>query len=277
MPDIQALASQVKQLEHSFASWDKIVIWLMAITVIVSLGYFLVFLVAHKKSEQLKNAQAVLIRAQEEKLSTDLKDKELKIAEADSKAARANERAQTIEHDNLALRNDLNTAVGKVAGLQKDAADAKTTQQKVEVELARQRERAAIAEQSLLKLQERIKYRTLSVEQRLHLIEILKNAPKGPVDICCVLGDEEGLSFAKQIHEVIKASGWPTSGVSQGAYGGSNPVDIRIIVRDAQTAPKYAAVLQHAFGSVGIPLGGIEKSDMEEGEVQILVGNKPVK
>src|SRR6266478_4274798 len=48
-------------------------------------------------------------------------------------------------------------AEGRVAGLEKTAADAKTAQQKVETELARQQERAALAERALLQMKESLK------------------------------------------------------------------------------------------------------------------------
>lgn len=255
---------------------------MLAATALVAAAYFIVTFLSNRKATQLKDAQAAVIRAKDEQLAGDLKDRDLRIAEAGSNAAQANEKARTLEHANLILRNDLNEAAGKVAAIQKDAADAqkdaadaKAAQQRVEVEWAKQKERAAIAERALLELQERIKPRRISMEQRTRLVEMLKQGPKGPVDIACVLGDGEGLALAGQIDEVLKTSGWLTSGVSQGVYAGGNPVGVGILVRDARTAPSYAAVLQRAFGSVAIPLGGAEKADLPEGKVVILVGSKP--
>lgn len=53
-----------------------------------------------------------------------------------------------------------------LAGLQKAASDAKAAQQKVEIDLEKQKERTATAEKNLLELQERIKDRHLSAENR---------------------------------------------------------------------------------------------------------------
>lgn len=201
-------------------------------------------------------------------------DADARIEEAKAGAAKASETAKRLEHDNLVLRNDLNTEIGKVAGLQKDAADAKAAQQKVETDLAKQQEKTANAERALLELQRRIEPRRISTEQRKRLVEMLSIGPKGAVTIACVLGDAEGCSFAQQIADVVNASGWPHTGVDQAVYTG-NPVGFGIIVRNAITAPPHAAVLQRAFFSVGIPLAGAERPEQPEGTVEILVGNKP--
>ena len=61
-------------------------------------------------------------------------------------------------------------ADARVAGLEQDAANAKT-------EMAKQQARAATAERNLLELQERIKPRHLSEEQKKALIRQLSSLP----------------------------------------------------------------------------------------------------
>jgi hypothetical protein len=95
----------------------------------------------------------------------------------------------------------------------------------------------------------------------------------GKVDIMCVLG--EGLAFAQDVSDAINSAGWPPTGISQGAYTPRNPVGFGIVVHSAATAPPYATALQRAFFSIGLPLGGAENSNLPEGQVQIVVGNKP--
>jgi hypothetical protein len=192
------------------------------------------------------------------------------------------EQVANLEHSNLTLRGQVATletsgaeAKKDVAGLQKAAADATASQQKVEIELAKQQEKTATAERALLVLQRRMEPRRISSEQRTRLIERLSRGPKGKVSISCVLGDGEGLAFANDIEEVLKVSGWPSEGVSQSVFQGSNPVGFGIIVHSAAKAPPYAQLLQQAFFSIGIPMGGAEKPDVPEDAVQILVGNKP--
>ena len=105
---------------------------------------------------------------------------------------------------------------------------------------------------------------------------MLSHGPKGKVTIDCVVGDAEGQTFANDVLEVLKSSGWPVEGVDQGIYsGGANPVGFGILVHRAATAPQYAGVLQSAFFSVGLAMGGAESDTVPEGTVQIIVGNKP--
>jgi hypothetical protein len=67
-------------------------------------------------------------------------DANARISEAKATSDQANERSKKLENQNLALS-------GSVAGLQKDASDAKAKQQQVELELGEQQERVAEANQ----------------------------------------------------------------------------------------------------------------------------------
>lgn len=158
-----------------------------------------------------------------------------------------------------------------------DAASAKERTVKLELEAAQQREKAANAERELFEVKNQIKPRRLDAVQRASLIVALSQAnPKGLVTVNCVLGDGEGFAFASQIDDVLKAAGWPTTGVNQGVYaGGANPVGFGILVRSAAKAPPHAGALQHAFTAAGMPLAGAEQSSIDEGTVILLIGNKP--
>ncbi len=187
-----------------------------------------------------------------------------------------------LENSNLTLRGqvanlEINAATANkdLAVLQKSATDAKAAQQKVEIDLAKQQAKTADAEKSLLELQRHMQPRRISPEQRARLVAILAQGPKGKVSINCVLGDGEGHTFANDVDSALKASGWETDGVNQGVYSGGNPIGFGIVVHSAITAPPYAATLQRAFFSVGLPLGGMENGQFPEGKVDILVGNKP--
>jgi hypothetical protein len=90
-----------------------------------------------------------------------------------------------------------------------------------------------------------------------------------------IVFDGGGFTFANDVDGVLQASGWETTGVSQGAYSGGNPVGFGIIVRSAIGAPPFAASLQRAFFSIGIPLAGAENPSLADGTVELLVGNKP--
>ncbi len=207
-----------------------------------------------------------------------------RIQEAKATASQADERSKGLEKDNLTLRGQVATletnaaeANKNLAGLQKAAADAKAAQQRVEIDLAKQQERAAKAEKDLAQLKLAVQPRRITAEQQPALIDFLRLGPKGKASITCVMGDGEGNAFATDVAAALKAAGWDVEGggISQAAYAGGNPIGFVILVRNAIGAPPFAAVLQRAFFSIGIPLPGEENPQIEEGKVQIIVGNKP--
>jgi len=157
-----------------------------------------------------------------------------------------------------------------------EATSANERTKALEEEAGKLRERAAKAEKKLFELQESIKPRRISEEQRTRLMTLLSAAsPKGLVGLGCVLGDAEGGTFAEQIDEVLKAAGWPTAGISQATYDGGNPTGLFVLVKSASTAPARAAVLQRVFSEAGIQLPAYTKSNLDTDDVHIIIGTKP--
>ncbi|MGH9426258.1 MAG: hypothetical protein ACRD2L_08145, partial [Terriglobia bacterium] len=141
---------------------------------------------------------------------------------------------------------------------------------------AKQRQRAAEVEKKLFELQEKTKPRQISEAQRTRLTTLLSAAsPKGVVGLGCVRGDAEGGTLAEQIDEVLKAAGWPTTGISQATYDGGNPTGLFVLVKSASTAPARAAVLQRVFSEAGIQLPAYTNSNLGTDEVHIIIGSKP--
>jgi hypothetical protein len=132
------------------------------------------------------------------------------IADASKEAADANAKAKELEQNNLQLQGKIAEESGKVAGLQKSAADARAVQQRVETELAKQQERAANAERSLLELEERIKPRILTGDQRTILVDRLKQFDHGKVIISAELrAGGEGMEYADRLRDLFKyGAGW---------------------------------------------------------------------
>ena len=99
----------------------------------------------------------------------------------------------------------------KIIGLQKDASDAKGAQQKVETELAKQKERTAAAEKSAsdaaLALAKFKQPRSLSPDQQDALIEALKPFVGQPF-ACAVFPDPEPLALLRTLDLNLKSAGW---------------------------------------------------------------------
>jgi multidrug efflux pump subunit AcrA (membrane-fusion protein) len=185
------------------------------------------------------------------------------IAESAARAAEATRRASKAEED-------MTRSVAEAT-----AANERTMV--LEDEAGKLRERAAKSEKTLIELQEKIKSREISQEQRTRLITLLSAAsPKGLVGLGCVFGDAESGTLAEQIDKILKAAGWPTTGISPATYDGENhPAGLFVLVKSASTAPAHATVLQRIFSEAGIQLPAYTKSNLGIDDVHIIVGTKP--
>jgi hypothetical protein len=107
-------------------------------------------------------------------------------------------------------------AVGRVAGLEHDAADAKAAQQRVELDLEKQKERTANAEKELLALQEHNKPRHLIPEKREKVVAALKAFPAQKVNLFAYNGDNEIVGISNEIMDLLgpKGAGWHVSASS---------------------------------------------------------------
>lgn len=255
---IHALTEKVEKLEHALSPWESALMIFIAITAVAALAIFLSEYGSRKIGKQLKDANAALSTAKDDALAQTLGDDKAKIEENKNETAKANERAQKLEHANLTLR-------GEIAILQKTAAE--------------QQERAATAEKDLLELQERIKPRNISPDQRTKLVALLaaipKNGSENKIGVVSLSGDAEGDTFGGQVDEVLRAAGFKTSDRGQAMYVGGHPTGFGFIVRKVATSPSYIAHIQWAFISVGIPMGIAENPELPEGYFSIMVGVKP--
>lgn len=203
--------------------------------------------------------------------------------EAKSTAAQAIERSKILEKDNLTLRGQVATletnaadSQKDVAALQKAAADAKASQQKVEIDLAKQQERAATAEKDLANIKMEMRPRRLTTEQKNNMVAMLRGEPKGEVEVSCVMGDREGNDFATDIGGVLYDAGWnKNKGASQTAYTEGDPIGFGMLVHSDQNPPAYLVRLQRAFFAAGLPLPVAINASVPDGKATLLVGHKP--
>jgi hypothetical protein len=226
----------------------------------------------------------LLWRANNKYQDTVKADADARIAEAQQKAATAlkdagtaNETALRLEGDNLTLRGQVATletqaadAKKDVAGLQIAALDAKAAQQRVETDLAKQQERAAIAEKSLLELQERLRHRHLTGEQRSAIIESSKTVPKGEVIVYAFIGDDEAITFSVELVEALVAAGWNAKHAGQ--HVSLFTSGLGILVRKLETA--HAGSLQKVLKDAHLEAKGIVTDQVQEGVVALFVGPK---
>ena len=188
MPDIQTLTSAVQSLETSASRWNKGALWLIAATAIVASLYFIVSWVASRKATALQKAQTALIQAKDSQLASDLRDKD--------------ETARRIERE----------AAQKIADTYKEAkrieTDANKQIEETKLDVAKQQERVAKAKKELLEIQERMKPRHLTLEQRTELLRLLRAGPAGPVAVWFTSSNPEARDFALELRAVLIEAGW---------------------------------------------------------------------
>lgn len=174
------------------------------------------------------------------------------------------------------LRLETETARREISSAKSDAAKANERAGALELETAKQREKAANAERELLALQRRIAPRQFSAGEMASLIEELRRSPvKGLVEIGSVIGDSEGDALATQFDQALKAGGWTTH-VYRSAYVGGDPIGLGFVVHSiSATPPTHLLALSRALATVGVILPTIEDAGLADGALKLLVGIKP--
>lgn len=93
MSQIQSLTDRAQSLSRSQDRWNDAYMVFVALTVLLAALVFVAQYIASRKGKQLAVVQAELILLKDEALGTELKDKDLKIADATKASGEANERA----------------------------------------------------------------------------------------------------------------------------------------------------------------------------------------
>ena len=200
---------------------------------------------------------AVVMANSEEKISQAKTEADKQMAALKTKSDEALAKQMELERQNLLLRTDLNKEIGEVAKLQI---------------------RAVSAEQDLLKLQDTLRPRHFTDLQKKQLISVLDANPKGDILVRCLNGIQESCAFAKEIVEVLTAAGWTTAGPRDEVLFGETgmpPTGLIIIIKDQQSEPVRAKILQRSLTQIGFNAPGLLDNRLKEGEVQLFVGVKP--
>ena len=217
-------------------------------------------------------------KAEASKATEGIKKAELKIAEinflaeeAKENAAKAKYETEKITKENIELRSNLEKSIA-------DAAIEKQKLAKTQIEVSDARRKQVEAEILLEQMKDRMRPRSLSLQQRTRLIEIISNfpkdiVPKSGIHMQVNIGDSEAMSFASQIKSVIENSGLNVYGM-ENATVPTIPKGLIMLVQNGENAPPYAAAFQRAFTDIGIHVQGIEVPDYGKDEVVLFIGSK---
>jgi hypothetical protein len=181
---------------------------------------------------------------------------------------------------NLTLR-------GQVATLELSAGN-------IQIDLAKQREKAALAEKSLLELQQKVRWRTVTDDERQRFFTASAHLKKGPVKVTVASGDPEGLSFANELRSMLIDSGYTVSSVdvvpllyTQYSVGLSVVIQSSIPLTPSLLDSRRMVVPDDGPIAHGLPLAEALKMagftltengilpQYVKNEVEILVGRKP--
>lgn len=222
--------------------------------------------------------------------------------EQDAQSSAANERARKLENDNLALRTDFNTEVGKVAALQTAASDALAAQQRVQTdlaktqtELAEARERQATAEFKLEQLRKQQQPRWAQLHDS-DFTNHLSGKAAGEAVIWYTPDDTEAYMFANTLTMLMPFSGWrasspnviPPTGAIPGVQrsgrqwfpgtplefrAGGNGQGLSVISQKLDAPPKRALV--GALAKCGFFVHGAADDKLPPDRIVVIIGKKP--
>ncbi len=129
--------------------------------------------------------------------------------EASSAASSANDSAKNAS----ALAN---TARKEADSFEKDILAAKLAATQAESQVEEAKIRAATAEKNLLEFKEKIRGRYISEEQRKKFLDLVRGkARRERINIRCLMGDSESLSFADDLRKLLQDAGWTVPEVVQ--------------------------------------------------------------
>jgi hypothetical protein len=212
--EIQSLASRAQELERSLNDLNSWYVGLVFLTVLLAAAVFLVQFLVIRKSRELAQTQSLLLASKDAQLAEDLRNKDLKIGEAQREAGGANERAgqanesaKKLEQENLLLQAEVFT------------------------------------------LRKQTEPRRLAGSQRDKLTELLKRHIDG-VAVVSAMADPESNDFADDLDTALHDAQWETLRIRNrisSAYG------VSVGVVPGGVARPGAKILRDALTAIGIP------------------------
>lgn len=102
-------------------------------------------------------------------------------------------------------------------------------------------------------LEAKAQWRTITAKQEEDFTNALTSSPKGKVDVICVANDQEALSLAQQIIDLLKISEYKVNVALYTVYGPADTsTGVVIGVKSTNSIPPCAIFLQRAFAGINI-------------------------
>lgn len=223
--------------------------------------------------EKVEAAKADAVRANTEavRIESEGKERVAKVeAEAKEKIAELTTEAERAKAERAEADKQIEIAKADVTKAARQTAE-------ISLRVEEEARKRAEAEKALLELQERVKPRHLTAQQRKQLIEVLKKNPSNLEVINCVLADAESCAFATELNAVFKEAGWTTGGVVSFAFAFMTevPVGLEVWAQGFEPAPPQVGIIDAAFKSAGLRATGRIDPSRRVGQIKLIVGAKP--
>lgn len=260
--------SKVNDMSVSLTTWNKIVIYLVAVTAIVAALYFIASYIAHKKAIQLDKAKDELMQLKDReqkleliKVKTDSEEHiahvkaeaEKQIALLTTETAKANKNIKELDQLNITLE-------GEVAKLQTIAADA---------------------QRNLLEMEAEFTPRNFEI---VKFANALKEFAGMKASITSLI-DPETSRFASSIIVALEMADWKIVSTDRKEYNAGLPSGIQISstqpsVNEISRSAKAADALAEQFKERDIDVGNLHFMESHKNHpaldtVIIFIGLKP--
>lgn len=208
--------------------------------------------IAKVESESREKIAGLTTEAELAKKERAEADKEIAIAKAD--AARAKEGIANAE------------AVSAKAGV--EVARLQTV-------VANAEKRRLEAERALLELQERMRHRRLTGDQREKIAHILLANPKGKIVVTSMAGNDESYRYASDFDEVFRQCGWTSRVQDITEMGGAPSIGVFLEMADPSAAPPYTNTLYMALKGADIQVQLLSTKTVLYEPINLKIGYKP--
>ena len=184
--------------------------------------------------------------------------------------------AKKVEEERLILKvaesNANSDKAKKEAAIALDNAAKINEKAKIlELKVAEQKERAAIAERELIALQDKIKPRTIPEEKIKDIVSELKKITNSNILISSSLGDGEAAPFARQFQAIFESAGWKVdAGIGSSAYTGVGVILLTKNIKDERIKD-----IVTIFGKANIQI--YVQENLKGLDFQLFVGSKKTK
>jgi len=143
---------------------------------------------------------------------------------------------------------------------------------KLDKEVAEAKTKQAEAEKALLEIQERLRQRGLTPEQKAQLLLKLKQCPVGKVEIVYPPNNLEAEKFAKQLQGILHEVGWASESSMQIPF----LYDFQgLTVEVSSSENVIGKCLHRALTEVGFPAPGLINPDIPSESLNLIIGEKP--